>query len=350
MLDMLAAGWLVTYLVTTAGRRRIWRQFGQPWIWAGLMGLLVCGGVGFLATADRGIFLLRWVQVAWLFVWYQGITCQPVDWRKGIGEFKVSLAIVLGLALVQFGLSRSVQGPFWFLGERRLRLGEANVANVWLADRPWLRPYSTFPHPNALAGFLVLAAGWLVIQKAGLSVFGWLTFVLVVGLTFSRPAWVLVLTGAFGRLKKWRFWLVAVALGIAVGSTFSGESFTRRATLNACAVEMINSRPWFGIGWGRYISQLTDCPYFNRLDSFFQPAHNIFLLVLAQAGLIGGALFFGWWGKEVLKWPRSTRVLFWGMVFLGLWDHYLLTAVQVRYLVLAIFLSQVGASGRDTMT
>ncbi|MBM3205992.1 hypothetical protein FJZ41_04055, partial [Candidatus Shapirobacteria bacterium] len=71
------------------------------------------------------------------------------------------------LALAQFLSQSSLGGPFWWLGERTFDLSTPGIAKAVFSGQLLLRPYATFSHPNALAGFILVAliilvpTGWL---------------------------------------------------------------------------------------------------------------------------------------------------------------------------------------------
>ena len=67
-----------------------------------------------------------------------------------------SISLVSILAIVQFFRQSAVGGIMWFVGERWFTASTPGIAQAILDGQLVLRPYSTFPHPNVLAGFLVV--------------------------------------------------------------------------------------------------------------------------------------------------------------------------------------------------
>jgi O-antigen ligase len=59
------------------------------------------------------------------------------------------------LAIAQYIHQGSLNGLFYFLGERTFTSDTPGIANASINGQLILRPYATFPHPNALAGYLL---------------------------------------------------------------------------------------------------------------------------------------------------------------------------------------------------
>ena len=68
----------------------------------------------------------------------------------------LSTSIIILLQFLQFFNQSSLQGIFYFLGERHFNLTTPFIAKINLFSSQFIRPYSTFSHPNSLAGYLLL--------------------------------------------------------------------------------------------------------------------------------------------------------------------------------------------------
>ena len=339
--DLIGLGWLASFLLTKNSRKMVWFRLNSFTGWWG-MTILILAGMRIFGVLEPGLFLLTWLRVGWFFVWYLTISTQEIDWKQGIIFLKISIGIVGLLALVQVWQGGSIQGLFWWLGERELNAHQAGIARFSFAGRNWLRPYATFSHPNNLAGFFLISAAWLgELGQAWLNWWMVLTGV-VIGLGFSRPAW---LVGGWWlglflmKNKKNRGWLVLL-VGLAFLAYLvypPGElSFLRRESLSQCGWELIKGQEWRGIGWGQFFPELARCRTINYQTRFFQPIHNVFLLTLVESGWLLTGMIGVWLIGEYRRWNLGGRRLFWLVAFLGLWDHYLLTAIQLRYLVVLI--------------
>ena len=67
---------------------------------------------------------------------------------------------------------------------------------------------------------------------------------------------------------------------------------------------------------------------------FTQPVHNIYVLVLSEAGILS-LIFFGLFLYEKLKASRGNFLLYVSIIqilFLGTFDHYFFTAQQTQLL------------------
>ncbi len=69
------------------------------------------------------------------------------------------------LVALQFVHKHSLQGFFYFFGERYITLSLPGIAKVSLQGIELLRPYGTFSHPNSLAGFYLLIYFFVLTNK-----------------------------------------------------------------------------------------------------------------------------------------------------------------------------------------
>lgn len=98
----------------------------------------------------------------------------------------------------------------------------------------------------------------------------------------------------------------------------------RRGELAREAINLWRSRPLFGVGLGNFVAA---SDYFWK-----EPVHNIYLLQLAETGLVGLAgflIFLAFCLKKALAKAATfplPLVLLIGVLFLGFLDHYLLTS------------------------
>lgn len=285
----------------------------------------------------------------------------------GIGVFWQSI-----LAISQFFAQNSL--GFWILGERSFDSQTPGISLVDLDGRQLLRPYGTFPHPNVLGGFLALSLPAMAIASLKAKSQKILpTFVLVVSLlalaiTFSRSSWVVGFGGGaaaffaccFSKLGAARliknpktfflgiigvFFLITVLIFIwpyfwqrAVSFTSTdSHSLILRAKLASSAILMFKTSPFWGIGPAQFLPNLPNFFNFAETIRFLQPVHNIFLLVLAESGLLGliaflvPVVYLLIKLKNLAKDSSTARILLIGLaslLFLGNIDHYFLTLQQ----------------------
>lgn len=275
----------------------------------------------------------------------------------------LSLAVLFTclLSLAQFLLGHSL--GFWIIGERSFSVTTPLVAKFNYYDRVFLRPYATFSHPNLLAGFLVIT---LPMIQLGLSkklykfdIALRLLGSVAVLVTFSRPALILLgIQILFIYRKLWKLILILfiilspiVFVRFTSIFTFDTLAILRRKELADYSIELFLREPVFGIGINNFINFLALDKILVGTSRFLQPVHNIFLLILAEAGIFGflSFTFFlaGAFYENLKKKDRFSKILTESLlivVFLGLFDHYFLTLPQGQRLLFLI----LGLSFRRT--
>lgn len=202
------------------------------------------------------------------------------------------------LALRQLALRHSLQGIWYWLGERSFAISTPGIAKAYLFGKEFLRPYGTFSHPNSMGGFYLLVYAFVLTQKrltnqllkfALLTISSFLIF-----LSFSRS--VLVLYGALNLLYFSRNVLqckicmlaklavASVLLMIVFNITGDVNSLNKRNDFFQKSVRIIQQKPLSGTGIGSYLIAQHEYP--QKYSFFFeQPVHNIFLLATAQLGI-----------------------------------------------------------------
>ncbi|HSW48472.1 MAG TPA: O-antigen ligase family protein [Candidatus Saccharimonadales bacterium] len=132
--------------------------------------------------------------------------------------FSASVILESLLAIGQFLKQGSIGGILYFLGERTFTGSTPGIANASLNGELVLRPYATFPHPNVMAGFLlvsmILVLGFLLNSKRHCEALKWL--------------WQSLLTGRF---KKDCFASLAMTAALILGTIALFLSMSRIAIL-----------------------------------------------------------------------------------------------------------------------
>ena len=269
-----------------------------------------------------------------------------------IGLFSTSVVELL-LVILQFINKHSIQGIFYFLGERYMTLSTPGIAKAALNGIEILRPYGTFSHPNSLAGFYLLVYFFVLLNKkldkfillknfmllfsSFLILFSFSKIAIVLYLILNTLCWIL-------NTKKCRLCLIAKILVVFTVSLIflqsSGDplSLSNRIYLFQNAIKIITSHPVFGVGLGAYLIAQSNYP--SRISYFFQqPVHNVFILFIAEAGLII-SLFVFWrlffWIRKMLK--KDGFIFIAAVVLItGLFDHYWLTLQQNLLLLAVVF-------------
>lgn len=326
----------------------------------------------FLVAQNQPAALFKLIKLAELFL--LGFYVSR-NWQMIIGNWKFTAALsaaVLYTSLIgigQFLFGRTLGGPLWFLGERTFDATAPGIATQTVAGQEFLRAYSTFSHPNSFAGFLLLALLLLTAEQQALLnrrqalLIPWKGFLnratLIIGLvalslTFSQGAWfaTVLVFGALiweawhGKVPKWlaiTLLLVPVALTLSallveqeVFGNLSREEVLLRLNLAAAAREMILAHPLWGIGLNNFVVYLPKVSEIPQVAWWLQPAHNIFLLIAAETGIIGFLpLLWGLW--EAFKTLVSQKKLILslalsGLLITGSLDHYWWTLQQNQLL------------------
>lgn len=304
---------------------------------------------------------------------------------------RVTTILIIGLAWnsVLTGLQVAQQGSvgLQFFGEFNLNPLRSGVVVVQAGGIRWLRPYGLLPHPNILAGFLVISlsvhTAWLTSQPRRLQlILGTIIFVLGLWsllLTFSRAAWMSYAAGLCvlfvsiwlcGRrcfAQRIRFigilGLCAVLGGLfllqyqpflAARTGLSEESIelrsiSDRAVYNQIAFEAIQDSPLLGVGIGNFPWYAAGYLRKTDFDLRGQPVHNIFLSACSELGLVGLVLLLvnlsaGLWAAFRLMSSASTHILRVGfasavvaLMIIGLLDHYPWTLIQFQVAWWAMF-------------
>jgi O-antigen ligase len=267
----------------------------------------------------------------------------------------------------------SINGLFYFFGERKFTSTTPGIANASINGELILRPYGTFPHPNVLAGFLLCSLIFIFaffevkkdIKKKILKIIALLLGSTALFLTLSRVAiilWIFIAIIAlyeklikgnrlqFGKNlnhQSWAYALFIIIIFVSLllltpvlprleGTNFAEEAFSQRADLFKSTLIMIKDHPLFGVGLLNFLPSLSHIQKPLSPTLYLQPVHNIFLLITAEAGIIG--LAFSLWFlfktyKRLLFHLSSTLlILFSVILILGLFDHYWLTLQQGQLL------------------
>lgn len=273
------------------------------------------------------------------------------------------------LAVFQFIHHGSLGGWLYWLGERTFTGSTAGIATGAINNTLVLRPYATFSHPNVLAGFLVVTLPLLLFS--GRHVFPWIQHgavflsVVTIVLTMSRSAWivglVLLVFGAIRKIREIRqrkdvkgggqlalvfalltgglsFWFWQIGILSSRISLFTDrQSITIRQDLNTASLKMFVGHPLTGVGLGSFITQLPHYLDKPTTTALLQPAHNIYLLLFAETGLVGLWILVVFLLAAIPKIIRQKRPLgltlaFMAILSLGLFDHYFFTLQQTQIL------------------
>lgn len=313
--------------------------------WRALLPVAVFIAGNIYVSEIRALTFYKWLRVFELFGLFYFVKHQ----KQVLGLIKVpiasSLAFTLVVAVAQMLKGASLGGILYFAGERTFSTNSPDIALFNFFGREMLRPYATFAHPNALAGYALVCL-FLYVKNGNLvdkTIVALSLFLVVISI--SQNAWLALLfvpvvyfVGT--RIKEGfaKFFRVAALASLfltILTAPGASEEIAQRAELNFAAGKIISDNPIFGAGLGTFISHLPTI-LSPKPIWFLQPVHNIFLLVAAECGLVGLLFFVYFLGKSVRS-ENAMAVV--AIVLTGLFDHYWLSIFQnsmLAALVLAI--------------
>lgn len=295
-----------------------------------------------------GIFIL--VKLTY-FALYVSREISSKNFSRVVLAFLIGSAFTLGILILQFVAQSSIGGVFYFFGERTFYLSTPGISSVDLIGKEILRPYATFPHPNVASFYLLttlfLYLFWVKSKKARKvavpDVFIILLLVLGIGITFSRI--ILLLTISILTIFFWNyikekrklsvflfFILIPLILFFVRPESFF-QDLTYRMQLGSIALNIFLISPIFGVGLNNFFYH--EIIYQKNITPILlQPVHNIYLLILSTTGILGSGIIFVFIKKlfQRLIDKRYFLVFFASTLFIGFFDHYLLTLHQGQLL------------------
>lgn len=320
-----------------------------------------------ITNASRETYLLL-LFVAWCFVSIAWSSYKPIATYRCLTLLEIFLFFIIVyknlvadsrffrislVALTINGFIQAIIGIFQFIyghslglhlfGESIVSRETSGVAKLVVDGAKHIRAYGTFPHPNIMAGFLIIPLMVLLVNLfirwwpkfffnlislekrnrskfvaretnlSQISTFLILVFLSIIGLgfilTFSRSAFlglfmILVFIVFSLLLKigyKQKYWTVILSAAIILAgflyfighdtSLFSDQSIRERNSYVNVSREIISEHPLVGIGIGQFV--LNEYSKNPTLEGWqYQPVHNIYLLISSELGIIGVALFF----------------------------------------------------------
>lgn len=247
------------------------------------------------------------------------------------------------------------------LGENTLAPDIAGVAKLDIWGEKVMRAYGTFPHPNALAAFLLFCLFLTFIsfakEKHFLSnrFFIFIIPIITLGLllTFSRAVifiGVIAILCWFicAKIRPWRaggiflcsLTVFSLLLFPYLAGRFSfnlkDQAVSLRLLYTQNAFSFIKEHPFLGVGPSQFtLAQQKIIATRNLLAWANQPVHNIYLLLASEVGVPGLVLFF-WFLYEYarLLWRKNKRIFFLRLIpplailCIGLFDHFFFTYQQ----------------------
>ena len=282
------------------------------------------------------------LEVTSLFVIFRKTSIKGVFIYWGLF---VSCCLELITVSLQFINQHSIQGFFYFLGERYFSSSMSGIAKIAINGEEYLRPYGTFSHPNSMAGFFLLVYSFILGSNLNKNhvLKNLIIFIssLLIFISFSKTAifgYILInIIFLFKEIKKSQCKLCVVSRTIVfslAGLFFIfGQndplSLFKRIILFENSLNIISKYPITGVGLGNYL--IAQNLLENKIFSYPpQPVHNVFMLALCEIGIFLWSAIVYLFYKVFYKHIKSTLFLlcFFAFFITGFFDHYWLTLQQ----------------------
>ncbi|MDP2587435.1 MAG: O-antigen ligase family protein [bacterium] len=320
-------------------------------------------------SAPGDLLLTRWwLAIILLWAWSLATLHREIIHKSSTGDYFLHIIIILGLVealigLTQYALQHSL--GLSLLGEPVANVETLGVAKVVVSGVKMLRPFGTFAHANVFGGFIVVSILALLSQRSALSrtvqqiTLGILLFGVL--FSYSRSAWIatVLICAIFMAKLGWRSFAAPIATLLIAAALFFPPLFSRfelnqnpqqldvRALSTGYALESIVESP-LGLGFRQFIPRLLDA-YPDQRDYYYQPAHNVALLLASELGIFGFVLLIVIVAGLLRRYRATSMAIVVLLVLsLGSFDHYLVTLPQGLGILGLIFL--VGLVPRVTAT
>lgn len=322
-------------------------------------------GLSIFWASDLLLAQVRWVQLLEVICVLVLILSFSFNFKKVALAFIGSAIIQSILAIWQFIIQYAFANKWLGLAEHLSVGGGAIILQT--ENGRWLRAYGALPHPNVLGGFLFVAiilALYLYLssesKKIKLFVLTSLPIISAAFFfTFSRSAWLALFISfaLFGiwllftkQIKMFKDFLLLSFFGLIIILIFSGiyfdllssrvvvqtdleaQSLSLRLAFSKQAFSLIKSDWLLGQGIGNYTLSIHDKFNSSWPGYYYQPVHNIFLLVGAELGIFGFLAFclllfstFYLALKRINLESLSLIIILFGFCFIGFFDHYFWT-------------------------
>ncbi len=353
------------------------KRFLSP---AGALFLLVLwAGVSMLWSIDPAIALEHWLVLV------EGVLLLLLSSSGAIQFSHIAWTVIVSAVLQsiigigQF-LFQVVPGST-ILGMASQSADVLGASVIETASGRWLRAYGSFPHPNILGAWLVLALvlaleRWRRFTSRDAVAYGSF-FLLAFGLlaTFSRAAWLAffvvlaydvaktVIRRCVRQVSDSESAHATTLIGLAVATVFlfawlyPEPFFSRitthdRLTIRSNAERMsgisegwqlIRQHPFLGVGAGNYGLGVRRDVAPGHDAWHYQPVHNVPLLVWAELGIVGVLLITAFIFFIAVRQLYTIPLLDSGMLLvplaiLGFFDHYL-WSLYPGMMIFAVFLA-----------
>jgi O-antigen ligase len=309
--------------------------------------------------------IYKWVKLLEFFAFGFYVWARPEVFKSRaiLRVLFYSLIFFSAIGVLQVILGATLGGPLYFLGERSFNASTPGIALADIFGRNFLRAYSTFSHPNSLAGYLglgllpillsgskkrifELSLGFLIICTAFLLAF---SLSALLGIIVSLALYILITRNLINR--KLLLYIPAIILLISLSFPFVSkivlqtktslsQNISQRMELSLGAGVMVSQKFLLGEGLNTFV---INEPRIKSMGTYLwtlQPVHNIFLLVFSETGLVGllaiSYLLYKLIRKSLKPLNVITIISLTFILTTGLFDHYWFTLQQNMFLMVFV--------------
>lgn len=319
----------------------------------GILSFLLFILLNTLFSASIPLSLVSWSRIIFYLVFFLSLKQEKNLLKKIQTPFLFSTILIISMEVAQLIRQESLNGIFYYLGERQFNLSTPNIAKINLPSESegfqLLRPYATFSHPNSLAGFLLLSL--LLIKKSHLRG----VILLGILLTFSKAAILALLaviiyqklqpktkTFFFKTILVFSFVISIIPIlpfrSFSVGGFNPSSSILSRLYLGPPTLAIIKDNFLFGTGLNNFIPALSEQLSPSHIFAHtLQPIHSIPLLIFSELGLVGLIILISLL-RGVRMHPSDGVIFLIVLAITSSVDHYWWTLHQ-NHLILALILA-----------
>lgn len=294
-------------------------------LWLFLLGFLAISFFSIYWAPDAGLALYGFIKLLEGIILFWIISTSSYSFKKIGWAFSGAVILQSLIGSFQF-IAQKTFSSKWF-GVALQDPAQAGTSVIESNSNRFLRAYGSLPHPNILAGFLLLGLIILVglyfqskkRNEQYLILTGFILSSLALFFTFSRAVWLLIGASFFFHLgmvliKKrnegWHFFILKF-MGIIfliflvfsflypdlIQTRFSfsprleKQSIEQRLNYYQQATTLIKNHWLNGVGINNYTLAVQDEIDSERSSLEYQPVHNVYLLVWSELGIFGLILF-----------------------------------------------------------
>ena len=327
----------------------------KVWIW--IFVVILFASLNIIFSVSLFPTMYRWAKIFETVTFALYVSSRKkffVQWKIYRTIF-ISVVFFSLIGVAQTFLGHTIGGLFYFLGERNFNLSTPGIALETLFGQNFLRPYSTFSHPNSLAGYfsvcLILLVPYIFRKKNLFKISGFLIILTSIIFASSLASFL----GLFGSailylIYRARFlnnknifliplsaFLISILLSVFSYQPFFyklnfSQRFLQRMELASIAGQMVSQKFWIGEGLNTFTIKETKFIGIKSYEWILQPVHNIYLLAFSETGIIGLIfllfVFYKAFKNAFSKKKISLLVTIVFILITGLFDHYWLTLQQ----------------------